>query len=105
MKTFIIATILSAGVLLRPALAPSGNKVLTDENTTSSFLSVTGNANANPLLKTEMETLQGGGIVECAGYIDTDGDRHEMCCLNLWIFRVCGDLNMSACQRLVSSLL
>lgn len=87
MKTFIIATILSVGVLLRPEMAPIGNSAQTD-NTVVTVAAQTQTA-PQPLDKTSLKTAIGGDL-SCFGEIDKNGTSvYQTCCLKLWIFRIC----------------
>ena len=105
MKTFIIATILSVGVLLRPETATNVNGATIYSKEISTEIVEQFHPNEQPLTTDEMQSLKGAGIIECASYLDVDGDYHEMCCLNLWLFKICGDINLSAAERLIRSLL
>jgi hypothetical protein len=102
MKTFIIVTILSVGVLLRPEMAPTVNS---DQKSTVVTIVNTNHASPTMLGGAEMRAIQGAGFLECAYYYDVDGDAHQMCCINFWLFKLCGDVNVSAAQRLIMSLI
>jgi hypothetical protein len=105
MKTFIIATMLTAGVLLQPQTATVGRCGQIDNKATISANNTLYNTASTVLEKAEMQSLQGAGILDCYGWVDENGDRHGMCCVNLWLFRLCGDVNVSAVDRLLSSLI
>lgn len=104
MKTFIIATILSVGVLLRPQMAPTGNNVEISYTTTVTSVASVHGAAPRLLERGETASIQGGGVVECYSYYDANYDEHGTCCLNLWFFRLCFDVNVSEVGRLISSL-
>jgi hypothetical protein len=105
MKTLIIATILFVGMLLRPQTVPVGSNGEDISVVTSSGVVSANNATIEALRVDEMESARGAGIFECAGWVDQNGDKHGMCCLNLWLFRLCAEVNISDIERLVSSLL
>jgi hypothetical protein len=104
MKTFIIATILSVGVLLRPGMVPAAHDTRFSDNEATAVGLKEFHTSANILLAGDLEELRGAGIIDCYEYFDGDFDLHQMCCLNLWLFKICGDINISAVQRLVGSL-
>ena len=104
MKTFIIATILSVGVLLRPQMAPGGNNAEITYATTVTSPSGIHGAAPRLLERGEAASIQGGGIAECYSYYDANYDEHGICCLNLWLFRLCVDVNVSDVGRFISSL-
>jgi hypothetical protein len=102
MKTFIIVTILSVGVLLRPEMAPSGNYIQ-DQNTIA-VAEVTHQAQslARALTDAQMMGAEGGGaLVECYQAKGTNGDTYANCCIDFWFFRLCFEVNLSAIERLI----
>jgi hypothetical protein len=87
MKTFIIATILSVGVLLRPEMAPTGNKAQLDNAVVT--VAMQSQTTQHPLDRTDMNAVV-GGKVSCSGEIDANGTSvFYTCCASLWIIRVC----------------
>jgi hypothetical protein len=105
MKTFIIATVLSVGILLRPQVAPMENAGQVNLKATSSLITSDQKIGSTILEKGEMQSLHGAGILECYSWVDLEGDKHGMCCVNFWLFRLCGDVNVSEVQRLISSII
>jgi hypothetical protein len=88
MKTFIIATILSAGVLLRPQMAPTVNN---QQPTLKSvdIVSVTAlQESARQLADQKMNEVIGNGIFDCEWLIE-DGVVYGRCCVGFWIFKIC----------------
>ena len=87
MKTIIIATILSVGVLLRPEIAPSGNKAQIDNAAVT--VATQSHAALQPLDKTDLNAVIGGGI-SCFGEIDDNGTSvYYTCCGSIWFIRIC----------------
>jgi hypothetical protein len=105
MKTLIIATILSVGVLLRPQTAPV--EINRDDNQTVTMTGVVHatSATLQTLSTQEMLSARGAGLLECYGWRDQNNDSHAMCCVNLWLFRICFDVNVSDIERAINSLL
>jgi hypothetical protein len=90
MKTFIVVTILSVGVLLRPEMAPSGNNEQT--NNATATVAVENHASSQGLDKTDLNAVIGGGL-SCSGEIDKNGTSvYYTCCASLWIIRVCASV-------------
>jgi hypothetical protein len=90
MKTFIIATLLSVGVLLRPGVAPVVHITQTDNATVT--VADQSQTAPRPLDKTELETAV-GGVLSCFGEIDKNGTSvYYTCCINLWIIKLCGSV-------------
>jgi hypothetical protein len=104
MKTIIIATLLSVGVLLRPEMAPTGSDIKI--NDVAAIATPAGSYYAVPriLERSESESIQGGGFMFCYKWYDENLDEHGVCCLNFWIFRLCFDVNVSEAERLISSV-
>jgi len=87
MKTFIIATILSVGVLLRPQMVPHGNKAQIDNVPVT--VATQSQTDVQPLDKADMNAVIGGKF-SCFGEIDSNGTSvYQTCCLSFWIIRVC----------------
>jgi hypothetical protein len=87
MKTFIIASILTVGVLLQPKMAPTGYNIQSDSATT--IAAIENQALPQTLPDTEMNAIVGVGAT-CSGEIDKNGTSvYYTCCASLWIFRVC----------------
>jgi hypothetical protein len=87
MKTFIIATILSAGVLLRPEMAPGGNSRQFD----NAVLTAAARTQTSPQLldSTDLAGAVGGGV-SCFGEIEQNGTSvYQTCCFSIWIIRIC----------------
>jgi hypothetical protein len=100
MKTFIIATILSVGVLLRPQMAPaSSDKQIHDQITTIGTTNRSQPAE-RALNDLEMKGAHGAGLAQCSHVLDASGDIYVSCCINLWLFRLCAEVNWSAVERL-----
>jgi hypothetical protein len=101
MKTFMIATILSVGVLLRPDVAPPSGK-MQDHNQIAAIGTTTQTQQTgNSLSVVEMRGAQGSGLFQCTTVLDASGDVYQSCCLNLWLFRICAEVNWSAITRLL----
>jgi hypothetical protein len=101
MKTFIIATILSVGVLLRPEVAPAIGDMQIHNQMASMGAAIQTQPTANVLDEAEMKGAQGGGIFACHQELDASGDIYVSCCVDLWLFRVCFEVNWSAFQRMI----
>jgi hypothetical protein len=90
MKTFIIATILSAGVLLRPEMAPGGNKAQTDNAAVT--VAAQSQTAQQPLDKTALNAAI-GGVISCYGEIDKNRTSvYYTCCINLWLIKICASV-------------
>jgi hypothetical protein len=51
----------------------------------------------------EMQAAVGGeNLSGCYSYSDLAGDNHFVCCLDLWFITICGGINVSAFERLLS---
>lgn len=105
MKTLIIATILSAGVFLRPSLAPVENSGQDDQKMTTTSVANATCATLQTLSTQEMQSVRGSGILECYNWRDQNNDLHGMCCVNLWLFRICLDVNVSDIERFINNLI
>ena len=101
MKTFIIATILSVGVLLRPEMAPSTGDIQTYNQITCVGRLHQAQPLARVLTGTEMVGVQGGGLVECHQEKGSNGDTYGSCCIDFWFFRLCFEVDLSAIERLL----
>lgn len=88
MKTFIIATALCVGVLLRPQVAPSG--LNPQENPKTEALGAfVQNENAAQLLPVEqLAGIRGAGLFDCEWLIENNV-VYGRCCAGFWIFRIC----------------
>ena len=104
MKTFIIATILSVGVLLRPEMAPNINCLDVKYAATTTVSIGVQTVVPRVMERAETMSIHGGGIAECVEYYDGNNDEHQLCCLNLWFFKLCFDVNLSEVKRFISSL-
>jgi hypothetical protein len=101
MKTFIIVTILSVGVLLRPEMAPTTGDIQTYNQTMCIGTLHQAQRLAVVLTGTEMMGLQGGAVAECHQEKGTNGDTYASCCIDFWLFRLCFEVNLSAIERLI----
>jgi hypothetical protein len=100
MKTFILAAVLSVGVLLRPEMAPVTSDSQPGNQTPPIGAISQAQPTASSLGAMEMSRLQGGGIVECHQSQDVGGDVYVSCCINLWLVRLCAEVNWSAVERI-----
>jgi hypothetical protein len=83
MKTFIIATMLTAGVLLQPATVPTGSAEHQMEAVTATSIQ------SQALDNTNLNAIIGQGL-NCSGEIDRNGTSvYYTCCASIWIIRVC----------------
>ena len=89
MKTFIIATVLCVGVLLRPQVAPSGVNQQENPKTEKAGVVVENENVAQPLPVEQLAGVCGAGIFDCTWLIE-DGIVYGRCCVGFWIFKVCG---------------
>src|SRR5512141_3105200 len=86
MKTLIIATIISLGVLARPQTAPVGTGGQPCVGATEVRTENKG------LNEADMKNAGRGGI-SCFGEIDKNGTSvYYPCCRGVWIFRVCASV-------------
>jgi hypothetical protein len=104
MKTFIIATMLTAGVLLQPQAAPMEHNGQPSATTTVATTVGENQTNARTIETTELASIRGGEAAACYTWYDENLDKHGMCCLNLWLFKVCLDVNESEIDRFLSSI-
>jgi hypothetical protein len=105
MKTLIIATILSAGVLLRPPMAPMETNCQGNQKAIAAKLASTTSGALQTLSTQEMQSTRGAGILECYNWTDQNKDSHAMCCVNLWLFKICLDVNVSDIERVINSVI
>jgi hypothetical protein len=83
MKTFIIATMLTAGMLLQPATAPTGSATQHMDVVTAA------STQDEPLDNTNMNSIIGEGL-NCSGEIDRNGTSvYYTCCASIWVIRIC----------------
>jgi len=101
MKTFIIATILSVGVLLRPEMAPTVNDMQCHKEITAVGAEYLAQPTATTLSHMDMERAQGSGVFECHQELSASGYIYVSCCLDLWFFRLCFEVNWSAVAALL----
>ena len=101
MKTFIIVTILSVGVLLRPEMAPATGDIQIHNQIAPVGTTYQTQPLAKALADTEMMGAQGGAIAECHEEKAASGDLYVSCCANFWLFRLCFEVNWSAIERLL----
>jgi len=89
MKTFIIVTILSVGVLLRPEMAPTVDN-LQPTLKSIDMVSVTApQESPRQLADQQMSEVIGSGLFNCEWLIE-DGRVYGRCCVGFWIFKICG---------------
>jgi hypothetical protein len=101
MKTFIIATLLVVGVSLRPQMAPTADNMRIHSQATSIGASNQIQAAVRVLNNPEMETARGGSLFECNQIQYANGDIYVSCCVNLWLIRLCVEVNWSEIQRVL----
>jgi hypothetical protein len=104
MKTYIITAILVLGALLRPQSAPTTDQGLAANGSVAVVSVSQTQTTPQPLNAAEMNTAVGGNMTGCFQYKAVDGDTYGICCVDLWIFAVCATVNLSAVDRLTSSL-
>lgn len=104
MKTIIITALLSIVVFVRPELAPKGGDAQVDDGTRVATNAVAFSTAPRILDEGETASMRGGGIGECYSYYDANYDEHGICCLSLWLFRLCVDVNVSEVERFISSI-
>jgi hypothetical protein len=100
MKTFIVVTILSVGVLLRPEMAPSGDSMQGQNYQVVAEATTQTQPAPSALNNAEMSGIQ-GGLAECHEELGTNGDIYVSCCLDFWLFRLCFEVNWSAITRVL----
>jgi hypothetical protein len=100
MKTFIITTLLVVGVSLRPQMAPTADDMRIHIQATSIGASNQLQAAVRVLNNPEMEVARGGSLFDCDQFERSNGDTYISCCVNLWLFRLCVEVNWSELQRL-----
>ncbi|MCX6145353.1 MAG: hypothetical protein NTZ35_19275 [Ignavibacteriales bacterium] len=101
MKTFIVATLIVVGISLRPQTLPTlsdkqAHGQITTIGATNQYQAV-----ARVLDDLEMKAAHGSGLFQCTTVLDASGDIYQSCCVNLWLFRLCAEVNWSAIQRLL----
>ena len=90
MKTFIIATLLTAGVLVRPGMAPVVDNTQTGD--AAVMVAHQSQTASQPLDKTELMAVV-GGVLSCSGEIDKNGTSvYYTCCINLWLIKICASI-------------
>jgi ABC-type cobalamin transport system ATPase subunit len=96
MKTFIIATILCAGVLLQPQMVQGTNAQIDNTAVTVAAGSQTA---PQPLDKTTLNAAV-GGMISCFGEIGENGTSvYQTCCANFWIIRICVSVYLGEVSR------
>jgi hypothetical protein len=104
MKTYIITAILVFGALLRPQSAPTTDQGVASDRSIAVVSVDQTQTTPRALNASEMNTVVGGNLSGCYQYKGADGDTYGICCIDLWIFAVCASVNLSAVDRLVSSV-
>jgi hypothetical protein len=103
MKTTIITTLLAVGMLLRPQPILTTNNGAIQDN--SMAISVAQQATPQVLKTVEMSSAVGGDLSGCFDQKAANGDSYTTCCVDLWLFVICGSVNWSAIERLLASLI
>lgn len=99
MKTSIITALFVVGLLLQLAILPTiGNS--SAATTTSQH-----RATLQTPTAAEMNAAVGAGLTGCFQVKAANGDVYETCCVDLWLFAICASVNITAIERLVSSVL
>ena len=103
MKHLIIAAIVSLGLIAESSEVSIDRQ--TNQEQSIAAIASSPQSDAQQLSTQEMTAAVGGeNITGCWEYIDIDGDKHAVCCVDLWIFSVCFGVNVSAVERLINSL-
>ena len=98
---FFAATLLAIAV--QPAASPLDQPTV---GATEQIAAVGASPSSEQLSIQEMTSAVGGeNLTGCWQYADLGGDDHAICCLDLWLFSICVDVNLSAVGRAVSDLL
>jgi hypothetical protein len=101
MKTFIIAVILTVGIFVQPQIAPPGDRGQVTANAQAAASINVDRVDSRVLASAEMQALQGAGVLECHEELSSSGDWYVSCCADLWLFRLCVEVNWSAIQRVL----
>ena len=104
MKHLIITAIVSLGLVAQSGIVSVDQQA----NTGQAIAAVGSGAGGGSQQLSAQETrsaIGGENLTGCWGYLDLLGDMHEICCLDVWIFKICIDLNVSAAERLIKSLI
>jgi len=97
MKSLIIIALLAVGVLLQPPAGQASNTM----NVKPATAMVQEQAAGKILSTSQMIQAQGAGVLECHEEVSADGDTYFSCCVNLWLFRLCFEVNWSAIERML----
>ena len=93
MKTFIIATILTVGVSLRPQAPPTAGNVEPTLKSVDLVSVAATQESPRQLVDHQMKEMIGSGLLDCQWLIE-DGRVYGRCCIGLWIFRICGYIDV-----------
>ena len=99
MKTSIITTLLVVGVLLQLAVP------LTIGSSSAATTASQHQASLQAAAPADMNTPVGAGLAACFQQKAENGDVYETCCIDLWVFAVCASVNITAVERILSTLL
>jgi hypothetical protein len=103
MKHLIIAATVSLGLIAQSSEVSIDRQ--TNQEQSIAAIASNPQSDLQQLSAQEMTaTIGGENITGCWEYIDIDGDKHAVCCVDLWIFSVCFGVNVSAVERLINSL-
>ena len=94
MKHLIITAIVSLGLV-----AQSGTVSIEQQTHNGQAVAVVGSSpgdGSQQLSAQETRNAIGGeNLTGCWAYMDAEGDIRGICCLDLWIIRICVDVNLS----------
>jgi hypothetical protein len=98
MKHLIIAAIVCFGLIVQPSGVAIDRPL--DNGPAITTTGSVASGGTQELSNQEMKTTVGGdNLTGCWDYTAPDGDKHTICCLDLWIFTVCFGVNWSAIER------
>lgn len=102
MKHLIITAIVSLGLVAQSGMVSIDQQMNTGQPMVAIGPSPSG---SQQLSGQEMSAAVGGeNLTGCWGYIDALGDKHGICCVDLWLFKICVDVNASELERLLQAL-
>lgn len=98
MKHLIIAAIVCLGLVAQSSVVAVDQPL--DNGLAISAIGSSPTNGSQQLTAQEMKTTVGGeNSSGCWDYTDIDGDRHIVCCVDLWIITICAGVNVSAIER------
>ena len=98
MKHLIIAAFVFLGLIAQSSIVSVDQQL--DNGQAISAIGSNHTDGSQQLTAQEMRTTVGGeSLSGCWEYTDLDGDKHLVCCIDLWIITLCAGVNVSAIER------